>query len=811
MSCAACSSRVEKALSALSGVTECSVNLLTGSAAVSGSATEEEVISAVEAAGYGCTLAGADAAAKKTNKEESKPQKSTLWSFVFSTIILAVLMYFSMGTNMMGFPLPPFFAENPIGVAILQMLCALSVMILLGRFFTSGFSALLKRSPNMDSLVAIGSASGFIYSVAVLFSMTKYPENASFLLHNLYFESSAMILVLIRVGKMLEKRAKNKTGDALRALARLSPEFATVEREGKEIQLPLSELSVGDIFLVRPGERVCADGFIISGRASIDESAISGESVPVDKKEGDTVIGATLNTSGFLRVRATRVGGDTVLSKIISAVEDASATKAPIARLADKVAGVFVPIVMAIALLTAIIHLILSFPASAALSRAVAVLVISCPCSLGLATPVAIMVGCGVGARHQVLFKSAEALELCGRAKTVVLDKTGTVTSGNISVTDVIPEDGISGDTLLSFAYSVENKSEHPLARSIVSHSERTGTPLIECSDFFSSIGAGVGGIVNNEEIFGGKVDFISEKAGITLSKDQLSMAEKVSEEGKTPIFFAKRGAFLGLIALSDTVRQDSAEAISKMRKTGLRVVLLSGDNERVCANVSKSVGIPKFYHSANPDFKAKKIEELKKDGKVIMIGDGINDAVALTSADVGMAIGAGTDIARDSAGIILMRDSLFDALFAIKLSRATLKNIKENLFWAFFYNCIGIPVAAGALSGLGITLSPMLAALAMGLSSIFVVSNALRLNFFKSDSKSERKKENKMEKVVKIEGMMCPHCEAHVKGALEEIEGVAECVASHTEKCARLTLTSEISEKAIKEAVEKAGYKVID
>ncbi|MBE6703789.1 MAG: heavy metal translocating P-type ATPase [Ruminococcaceae bacterium] len=837
MSCAACSARVEKAANGVNGVESCAVNLLTGSMTVEGTASENEIIRAVEKAGYGCTLNGTDVAVPSFVSTDGgaddeniyiKESRSLVGRLILSAVFLLILMYFSMGHNMLGLPLPPFFDGNAMATGLVQMICSAIVMIIGGKFFVSGAKSVVRLSPNMDALVALGAGAAFVYSTAVLFLMSAKLSDgdisgASMLLHDLYFESAAMILALITVGKALEARSKAKTGDALRGLKKLMPETANVIRDGKEIQIKISEMQVGDIFTVRPGEQIPVDGFIVEGSSAVNEAAITGESVPAEKNEGDTVVGATVNISGYLKCRATRVGTDTVLSKIIRTVSDASATKAPIAKAADKVAAIFVPSVMLIALVTAIVWLILGREFGFALARAVSVLVISCPCSLGLATPVAIMVGSGVGAKNGILFKNAEMMELCGRVNTVVLDKTGTVTSGNISVTGIYTAENTTTDELLSTAYTLESKSEHPLAKAVTEYCSENGVQLHASEDFSASIGSGVFCRIRGKECLGGKTDFL-EKNGISIPDYQKKKADDISASGSTPLFFAMDGRFLGIIAAADTVKADSRSAIGRFGEMGIETVLLSGDNELVTRSVAEKAGIKTAISGATPDSKSETINEYKQKGKVAMIGDGINDAPALAVADVGLAIGTGTDIARDTAGVILVNGNLTSAASAIKLSRSVLRNIRQNLFWAFFYNCIGIPVAAGVLTPFGITLSPMLGALAMGLSSFCVVSNALRLNSFKayiarkdeisqvntevyiSESKTETE-ETKMEKKFNVKGMMCHHCENHVKKALEAIDGVETAVASHTEGTVVVTLSKDIADDVLKAAITEEGY----
>ncbi len=835
MSCAACSARVEKAVKDVDGVEACAVNLLTGSMTIKGKVNDDKIIRAVEKAGYGCSADGGE------NTENTivstgrnipgnnyvKESESLVKRLILSAAFLAVLMYFSMGHGMMGLPLPAFFQGNPMAVGLVQLLCSTIVMIIGNRFFVSGAKSIVRLSPNMDALVALGSGAAFVYSIGVLFVMSVRLvagdlAGANHLLHDLYFESAAMILALITVGKALEARSKAKTGDALRGLQKLVPETANVIRDGKEVKIKISQMQVGDIFTVRPGEQIPVDGFIIEGASAVNESAITGESVPVEKCEGDTVVGATVNTSGYIKCRATRVGTDTVLSRIIQTVSDASATKAPIAKAADKVAAVFVPIVMVIALVTAIVWLIMGKDFGFALARAISVLVISCPCSLGLATPVAIMVGSGVGAKCGILFKSAEMLELCGRVNTVVLDKTGTVTSGNIAVTGIYAAEGKSTDELLSSAYTLEEKSEHPLAKAVVAYCVENNVPLLDSDAFSASVGSGVYCRIDGKKCLGGKADYL-EKNGIVISESQRKRADEISADGSTPLFFAKDGEFLGIIAAADTVKTDSKSAVEKFNKMGIETVLLSGDNELVTSSIAQKAGIKVAISGATPNSKSQTINEYRKKGKVAMIGDGINDAPALAVADVGIAIGTGTDIARDTAGVILVNGSLTSAANAIKLSRSVLRNIRQNLFWAFFYNCIGIPVAAGVLSPFGITLSPMLGALAMGLSSFCVVSNALRLNSFRAytvpiekqrEAKTETaeliiSEEQKMEKILNVRGMMCSHCENHVKKALEAIDGVESAVASHTEGTVVVTLSKDVADDVLKSAITDEGYEV--
>lgn len=843
MTCAACSARVEKAALSVNGVTSCAVNLLLGNMSVEGTANENEIISAVEKAGYGCS-AYSEGLADKSQNFATAPKnlyleesKNLFHRLCASVVFLLALMYISMGHTMFNFPLPPFLNNNPGGIALAQMLLAATVMLINGKFFASGIKAALRLSPNMDTLVSVGSGAAFIYSVAVLFLICNNLASgnlaaASKNLHNLYFESSAMILALITVGKTLEAKSKARTDNALKGLKNLMPETANVLRNGKEVTVKISEIVSGDIFTVRPGEQIPVDGFIIQGSTSVNEAAVTGESVPAEKSEGDTVIGATVNSSGFIKCQATRVGGETVLSKIIQTVSDANATKAPIAKTADKVASFFVPAVMAIALITAIVWLILGKPFGFALARAISVLVISCPCSLGLATPVAIMVGSGVGAKNGILFKNAQALETCAKIKTVALDKTGTVTSGNIKVTGVYPANGVSEQELLCAAYALEEKSEHPLAKAVVSHCRQNEVTVQNSTHFRADVGSGVYCKINKKEYFGGKYEYISESLknhSVKIPQSEVAKANELSQKGNTPLYFANQEKYLGIIAAADSIKTESPAAIQALNEMGLQTTLISGDNELVTRAIAQKAGIKKVIFGATPNGKAQIVSELKNSGKIAMIGDGINDAPALASADVGMAIGTGTDIARDTAEIILMNGSLYGAVNAFKLSKAVLRNIKQNLFWAFFYNSVGIPVAAGVLAPLGITLSPMLGALAMGLSSFSVVTNALRLNRFKP-KKNEclcldncqndnitnnnitkiTEEKTKMKKTFKVEGMMCQHCENHVKKALEALSGVESATASHTDGIVTVVLSKDVSDETIKAAIQEEGYKVL-
>ena len=732
-----------------------------------------------------------------------------------SVVFLAVLMYFSMG-HMVGLPLPAYFAGDHAAVGLVELLLTVAIMVINQRFFISGFKGLINRAPNMDTLVALGSTAAFAYSVYALFGAIKAQtagdmQTAMSYMHEYYFESAAMILTLITVGKMLESRSKGKTTDALKGLMELAPKTANIIKDGKEQSVPVERVQKGDIFVVRPGESIPVDGTVIEGTSAVDESALTGESLPVDKQEGSFVSAGTVNRSGFIRCEASRVGEDTTLSQIIKMVADAAATKAPIAKIADKVSAVFVPSVITIAVVTVIGWLIAGRDFGFALARGISVLVISCPCALGLATPVAITVGSGVGARNGILFKTAVSLEEAGKAKTVVLDKTGTVTSGKPVVTDILPAEGTSGKKLLEYAYSLETKSEHPLAGAVNLKAEESGSTAREVTDFEALPGNGLVAKLDGKELVGGNLGFISERAQVSVQ--QREAAESLAEQGKTPLFFAYDGKLLGTVAVADTIKEDGAAAIAELHKMGLEVIMLTGDNQRTADAVGKAAGVDRVIAGVMPDGKEKVVRELSEQGKTIMVGDGINDAPALTRADTGIAIGAGTDIAIDAADIVLVKSRLGDVPAAIKLSRATLRNIKENLFWAFIYNVIGIPVAAGVFINLfGWQLNPMFAAAAMSLSSFCVVTNALRLNFFKTGAKPEKKtKEEKktMEKTLKIEGMMCGHCEATVKKALEELPQVTSAEVSHESGTAKVTLNADISHDALKAVVEAKGYKV--
>ncbi|MBQ8304246.1 MAG: heavy metal translocating P-type ATPase [Clostridia bacterium] len=807
MSCAACSARVEREVSKLKGVKTCSVNLLTNSMSVEGTASNEEIISAVIAAGYGAAEkgnkkadeSGAEAQIKKSEKNVKK-------RLIVSAVLLCVLMYFSMGHTMWGWPLPEVLAQNYLAQTIIQMILAIAVAVINQKFFINGFKGVFKLSFNMDTLVAFGSSAAFIYSLFVLFKMTAADlSQQAHLIHDLYFESSAMILTLITVGKMLEARAKGKTTDALKGLMNLAPKTATLLVDGEEKIVPAGSVKIGDIFVVRPGEAFPVDATVLSGAGAVDESALTGESIPADKAEGDSVYGATLNKSGFLTCRATKVGQDTTISQIIKMVSDAAATKAPIARYADKVSGVFVPVVIIIALITAIVWALIGEDAGFVLSRAISVLVISCPCALGLATPVAIMVASGRGAKDGILFKTATGLETLGKVKTVLLDKTGTITKGEPKVTDIVAK--TDEKVLLEIAYSLEKLSEHPLGKAVVGFCEEKAVALKEVKNFSAVAGNGVRAELNGQVILGGSAKFISEF--LEIPSEQLKQAEGLSNFGKTVLYFAKDKTLLGFIAVADVIKEESRETVLRLQKMGIEVVMLTGDNEKTAKAIGKSVGAHKIYAGVMPQDKERIVREYKAKGKTAMVGDGINDAPALTSADVGIAIGAGTDVAIDAADVVLVKSRLSDVLTAVGLSRKTIKNIKENLFWAFFYNCVGIPVAAGVLVPFGITLTPMLGAAAMSLSSFCVVTNALRLNFFKSETKF-RKEENKMEKTYKIEGMMCSHCEARVKSLLEALPFVEAAEVSHKTGTAKLTLKDNADDSAIIKTVTDAGYKVL-
>ena len=810
MSCAACSARVEKAVLAVNGVKSCSVNLLTNSMSVDGDANDDDIISAVIKAGYDANLKGV-----KTNKENIKDSyfNNVLKRLISSGILLIVLMYFTMGPMMFKIKLPAFFEQNPLANGLLQLLLSLSIMIINNKFFVSGFKSIINRSPNMDALVSIGSGASFIYSTYSLFLMSNAYVNQDIALahtymHDLYFESAAMILVLITLGKLLEEHSKGKTTNAIKSLMDLKPKTATILLDGQEKVIPASEIKVGDIFVVKPGASIPTDGIIIDGFSAVNESALTGESIPVDKGIGSNIFAATINQSGYLKCKATKVGEDTSLSQIIKMVSDAASSKAPIAKVADKVSGVFVPVVILIAFVTTLIWLLAGEAFGFALSRGISVLVISCPCSLGLATPVAIMVGNGVGARNGILFKNAEALEQTGKIKTIALDKTGTITSGKPQVTDIIPLNNHNETDLLKIAYSLEKKSEHPLASAIVNYADEKNISADDVTDFQVFPGNGISGKINEVMILGGNLKFVEEETSI--SNDVKEIALKQADCGKTPLFFLKNDLIVGIICVADTIKNDSKNAITNLKNLGIKVIMLTGDNKQTANAVKEKVGVSEVISDVLPQEKEKAISELKNHSKTAMVGDGINDAPALTSADIGIAIGAGTDVAIDAADIVLMKDSLSDVVTAIKLSKKTLKNIHENLFWAFIYNIIGIPLAAGVLIPVyGIKLEPMFAAAAMSLSSFCVVLNALRLNFFKLNNDIMKEKKV-MEKTMKIEGMMCVHCEGRVKSALEAIDGVLEVIPDHKTNSAFIKLSKDVSDDLLKKTVEEQGYKVI-
>lgn len=822
MSCAACSSRVEKAVLKVEGVQSCSVSLLTNSMGVEGSASEESIIAAVEKAGYGASVAGAEK--KQSAEADQLKDKDTpvlMHRLIASVGFLVVLMYISMGHMMWGWPLPAFFADNHIAMGLAQLLLCVIIMVINQKFFISGFKGLIHRSPNMDTLVALGSGASFVYSVYALFAMTdaQVKGNAELVMsymHEFYFESAAMILTLITVGKMLEAHSKGKTTNALKALLNLAPKKATLLIDGKETEVTVDKVKKGDVFVVRPGESIPVDAEITDGSTAVDESALTGESIPVDKVVGDTVSAGTINKSGFIKCSATAVGEDTALSQIIKMVSDAAATKAPVAKIADKVSGVFVPAVIVIALITIAVWLLCGQTVGYALARGISVLVISCPCALGLATPVAIMVGNGMGARKGILFKTAASLEEAGKTQIAVLDKTGTITKGEPKVTDIIPFE-ITENELLKYAYSIEVKSEHPLAKAIIVKAEELSLNPYEVTDFKAESGSGLSAEYNGKRIIGGSKKYISSL--ISISNDILSKSDKLSEEGKTPLFFMLDNKLLGIIAVADVIKEESPQAIKQLQNMGIKVVMLTGDNERTAKAVGKLAGVDEVIAGVMPDGKEKVVAELKKQGKVLMVGDGINDAPALTRADIGMAIGSGTDIAIDAADVVFMKSKLTDVPAAVRLSRKTLRNIHENLFWAFIYNVIGIPLAAGVwIPLLGWQLNPMFGAAAMSLSSFCVVTNALRLNFFditnpKKDRKikyKSKKDDNAMTKTMKIDGMMCSHCEGRVKQSLEGLAQVSQAEVSHEKGTAVVTLTAEVSNDVLKKTVEDQGYNVI-
>ena len=828
MSCAACSARVEKAVGQVPGVTSCSVSLLTNSMGVEGTASPEAVIKAVQDAGYGASEKGASkqsasmAENEKALEDHATPalKRRLIWSVGF----LIVLMYFSMGHMMWGWPLPRFYNDNHVAMGLTQLLLTVIIMVINQKFFISGFKSLWHRAPNMDTLVALGATAAFVYSTYALFAMTGAQVRGDMdavmdYMMDFYFESAAMILTLITVGKMLEARSKGKTTDALKSLMKLAPKTATVVRDGQEVTVPVEQVQRDDVFVVRPGESIPVDGVVLEGTSAVNESALTGESVPADKTPGDTVSAATVNQSGFLRCRATRVGEDTTLSQIIQMVSDAAATKAPIAKIADKVSGVFVPAVIGIALVTTIVWLLIGKPVGYALARGISVLVISCPCALGLATPVAIMVGSGLGAKNGILFKTAASLEETGRIEIVALDKTGTITSGEPKVTDILPAEGVSAEELLRLANTLERKSEHPLAKAILEYAKEQNVSAEEVADFQALPGNGLTARLDGKALCGGNDTFIGTTAPV--SAEMKAQAATLAEAGKTPLWFSYDGRLLGVVAVADVIKEDSPQAVRELQNMGIRVVMITGDNERTAKAIGAQAGVDQVIAGVLPDGKEREIRKLKTEGKVAMVGDGINDAPALTRADIGVAIGAGTDVAIDAADVVLMKSRLSDVPAAIRLSRATLRNIHENLFWAFFYNTIGIPLAAGVFIPLGLTLNPMFGAAAMSLSSFCVVSNALRLNLFKlrdarhdhkhvkHSKKHEEKEKNEMEKTLKITGMMCGHCEARVKKALEAVEGVAEAKVSHESGTAVVTLNVPVEDAVLKKAVEDQDYKV--
>lgn len=824
MSCASCVARVEKAVNKVDGVTSCSVNLLTNSMSVDGDVKSSDVISAVEKAGYGASLKGNSS---KENKSNDEPLKDTetpkLKKRLFSSLVfLLLLMYISMGHMMWGFPLPSILANNHIAMGLIQLLLTGIIMVINQKFFISGFKALIHRSPNMDTLVALGAGASFIYSVYALFAMTNAQVNNDMSLvmkymDEFYFESAGMILTLITLGKMLESYSKGKTTNAIKGLMNLAPKKATILVDNVEKVVPIEEVKIGDIFVVKPGENIPVDGVVIEGESAVNESALTGESIPADKTVGDNVSGATVNQSGFIKCKATKVGEDTTLSQIIKMVSDASATKAPIAKVADKVSGVFVPIVISIAVVTIIVWLLCGATFGNALVRGISVLVISCPCALGLATPVAIMVGNGVGAKNGILFKNATSLETTGKVSYVLLDKTGTITNGTPVVTDIIPSENYTQDDLLSYASSLESKSEHPLAKAVVQKAIDSNIKTLDTTDFKSLTGNGVSAKINGKTIVGGSVKHISSIANI--DENIIKQADDLATKGKTPLLFVMDNQLLGIIAVADVVKSDSPKAIKELQNMGIKVVMVTGDNEKTAQAIAKESGVDEVIAGVLPDGKEKVVTQYKEKGMVAMVGDGINDAPALTRADIGIAIGAGTDVAIDSADIVLMKSKLTDVSGAIRLSRGTLRNIHENLFWAFIYNVIGIPLAAGVwIPIFGWTLSPMFGAAAMSLSSFCVVTNALRLNFLnirsskrdrKIKNKTNKKEKNTMTTTLKINGMMCPHCEATVKTALESIDGVTSAEVSHESGTAVVTLSKEVNEDVLKKAVVDKGYTV--
>ena len=827
MSCAACQARVEKAVSNVPGVENCSVSLLTNSMGVEGTASADDIIKAVEKAGYGARSKNASANTYAAEEEMLRDTETPVLKkrLISSVAVLVVLMYFSMGHSMMGLPLPGFFEGNHIAVGMAEMILAFVVMLINRKFFTSGFSSLIHGAPNMDTLVAMGSTVSFVWSTILLFKMTRdlADGNMDAVMaggHGLYFETAAMIVTLITIGKMLEAMSKGRTTDALKSLMKLSPKEVTIIVNGEERIVPVEDVKVGDVFAVKPGENIPVDGVIIEGSTAVNEAALTGESIPVDKTEGDQISAATLNQSGYIRAKATRVGKDTTLSQIIQMVSDAAATKAPIAKIADKVSGIFVPAVLVIAAIVIIIWIIAGQEIGYALARGISVLVISCPCALGLATPVAIMVGNGLGAKNGILFKTAQSQEEAGRIGIVVLDKTGTITEGQPVVTDIIPSEGVDEETFVGKAYALESKSEHPLAKAVTEAAEARDLQRKEVTEFTAVAGNGLTGKLEGQELIGGNLEFVQKKSGIEVEEKFTLLAEELAGEGKTCLYFAENGRFLGIIAVADTIKEDSPEAVRQLKNMGIRVVMLTGDNERTAHAIAEQAGVDEVISGVKPDGKDREIRRLKKKGKVAMVGDGINDAPALTRADVGIAIGAGTDVAIDAADVVLMNNKLSEVPAAIRLSRATLRNIHENLFWAFIYNIVLIPVAAGAYVNLtGWTMNPMLGAAAMSLSSVCVCMNALRLNLFDIHSTRRDKKikiktveteEQEMEKTMNIEGMMCTHCEATVKKALEAINGVEAAEVSHEQDKAVVTLCADVADDILKNAVEAKDYTVI-
>jgi len=846
MSCAACSARVEKAVNQVPGVTSCSVSLLTNSMGVEGTATDQEIIAAVTAAGYGASVKGATNAQKTENPEDALADRETpvLKKRLFTSLgFLVVLMYVSMGHVMWGWPMPAFFEGNPVAIGLVQLILTSVIMLINKKFFASGFAGLVHRAPNMDTLVALGSGASFGYSLYALFAMTGAQAAGNFghathYLHEFYFESAAMILTLITVGKMLEARSKGKTTDALKSLMKLAPKTATVVIDGTEQTVPVEQVKKGDIFVVRPGENIPVDGIVLEGHTAVNESALTGESIPVDKEAGDAVSAATVNQSGYIKCEASRVGEDTTLSQIIRMVSDAAATKAPIAKVADRVSGVFVPVVISIAVVTTIIWLLAGQSVGFALARGISVLVISCPCALGLATPVAIMVGSGLGAKNGILFKTAVSLEETGRVQIVALDKTGTITGGEPKVTDILPADGVEKEELMFLAASLEQKSEHPLARAILNYAAESGAASAEVDDFAALPGNGLTARLNGKKLTGGSMKYISSQ--VKIPDALMRQAEALAQQGKTPLLFAENDRLLGVIAVADTIKEDSPQAVKELQNMGVRVVMLTGDNERTAKAIAAQAGVDEVVAGVLPGGKAEVIRQLKQQGRVAMVGDGINDAPALTGADVGIAIGAGTDVAIDAADVVLMKSRLTDVAAAVRMSRATLTNIHENLFWAFIYNVIGIPLAAGAfIHLLGWEMNPMFGAAAMSLSSFCVVSNALRLNFFKlhSAARDHKIRQNGpaqpvilpqepsceggacpaqaesaqgMTKIMKIEGMMCGHCENAVKKALMAVEGVESAEASHEKGEAIVHLSAEVADDVLRKAVEAEEYEVL-